>query len=163
MWSHQKYIFFQFSTTFTTPSLWKRNNNFSTYCYYFHYAMILTQKYFFVVAATLTTLWFWQKNKSFFIPTLLSLQNYHEDKILFCYCYYIHYAMITTRNRFIFIPTLPSLHNCHEKNTAVLFPSGSSVFLKDSCKVSHSGTSVEILSIFFSGSSVFWKKTYMIH
>ena len=116
------------NTTFTTPWLWKRNKDFSTYCYYFHCAMILTKKYFFAVATMLTTLWFWQKSKLFFIPTLLSLHNYHEDKILFCYCYYVHYAMITTRNKLIFIPTLPSLHNCHEKNTTVLF-------LKDSCMV----------------------------
>ena len=87
-------------------------------CYYAHYAMIMTRK-----------------NKLFFIPTLLSLCNYHEDKILFCHCYYVHHAMITIRNKLIFIPTLLSLLNCHEKNTAVLFPSGSPVFLKDSCMI----------------------------
>ena len=134
-WSQQKYIFFRCNTTFTTTWLRKINNDFSTYCYFVHYVMILTKKYFFVVATTLTTLWLWQKNKLFFIPILLSLHNYHEDKILFCYYYYVHYAMITTRNKLIFIPTVPSLHNCHEKNTAVLFSSGSSVFLKDSCMI----------------------------
>ena len=90
--------------------------NFFCCCYYAHYAMIMARK-----------------TKLFFIPTLLSLHNYHEDKTLFCCCYYFHYAMITTRNKLIFIPTLPSLHHCHEKNTAVLFPSRSSVFLKNSC------------------------------
>ena len=134
-WSQQKYIFFHLNTTFTTPWLWKRNNDFSTYCYYAHYAMFLTQKEFFAVATTLITLWLWQEKYFFFTPTPLSLHNYHEDKILFCCCYYVHCAMITTRNKLIFIPTLPPLHNGHEKNTAALFPSGSSVFLKDSCMI----------------------------
>ena len=87
-------------------------------CYYTHYAMIMTKK-----------------NKLFFIPILLSLHSYHQDKILFCYCYYVHYAMITTRNKLIFILTLPLLHNYQEKNIAVLFPSGSSVVLKDWCVI----------------------------
>ena len=135
-WSQQKYIFFHFNATFTTPWLWKRNNDFSTYRCYVHYAMILTKKYFFCCCyyahyAMIMT----RKNKLFFIPTLLSLCNYHEDKILFCHCYYVHHAMITIRNKLIFIPTLLSLLNCHEKNTAVLFPSGSPVFLKDSCMI----------------------------
>ena len=30
------------------------------------------------------------KNKLFFLPTLLSLHSYQEDKILFCYCCYVH-------------------------------------------------------------------------
>ena len=102
--------FLRITTTFTTP--W--------FC---------QKKHFFAVSTMLTTLLLWQK-KFFFIPTLLSLHNCHEDKILFSYCYYVHYAIITTRNKLIFILTLPSLHNCHEKNTVVL--SGSPVFLKDS-------------------------------
>ena len=52
--------------------------------------------------------------------SLLSLHSFHEDKILFYYCYYIHYAMITTRNKLIFIPTLLSLHICHEAKTTQL-------------------------------------------
>ena len=83
---------------------------------------------------------------------------------MFCYCYYVHYAMITRKNKLILIPTLLSLHNCHEnkttaqfsfqhyfhytivmrikllhnyheKKTAIYFPSESSVVLKESYMV----------------------------
>ena len=91
-----------------------------------------------------------KKNKLFFIPTLLSLRSYHEDKILFCCCYYVHYAMITTRNKLIFIPTLPSSHNSHEYCSIVSLKksSVSKRFMHDTV-VSPSGASVESLSIFF--------------
>ena len=90
------------------------------------------------------------KKTLFFIPTLLSLRSYHEDKILFCYCYYVHYTMITTRNKFIFIPTLPLSQNSHEYCSIVSLKksSVSKRFMHDTV-VSPPGASVESLSIFF--------------
>ena len=126
---------------------------------------------FLPIATTFTTPWFWQKNiflllllrslrydydkknKLFFIPTLLSLHSYHEDKILFCYCYYVHYAMITTRDK-----PIPFQYYLHytvvmmsQLSIVKLFLRKSSVskrFVHDTV-VSPSGTSVESHSIFF--------------
>ena len=41
---------------------------------------------------------------------------------MFCYCYYVHNATITTKNNLIFIPALPSLHNCHENEITIRLP-----------------------------------------
>ena len=81
------------------------------------------------------TSWYDENDKLFFILTLLSLHNYHGDEILLFYCYYVHYSMIATINKLIFIPTLPWSQNCHEKNTAVFFPTESSVFLKNASMI----------------------------
>ena len=99
-----------------------------------------------ITPATFTTTWWWQKNKLFFIPTLLSLHSYHDDKIWFYYCSYVHYAMISTKNKLIFIPKLPSVQSTR-----------SSVFSSTVRKLSG------VLVFFSSGSSVFLKDSYMIH
>ena len=95
-------------------------------------ATTLTKKHFFAIATT-SLRNDYDKKKVFFILALFLLHSYLVDKILFFFCYYPHYAMITTKNKPVFIPTLISLNNYHEKNTAVLFPSGSSVFLENLC------------------------------
>ena len=84
-----------FATTFTTPWLWKKNILLLLLLRSLHYD-------------------YGKKNKSIFIPTLLSLHIYLDDKILFCYCCYVHYAMIITKNKLIFISVLISLHNFHK-------------------------------------------------
>ena len=80
---------------------------------------------------------------------------------MFCYCYYVHYAMITTKNKLIFIPTLLSLHNCHENKTTtqLSWEKNSSIFsirkfsvskrfIHDTV-VSPSGTSVESYMLYY--------------
>ena len=136
-WSWQKKFFFHFSTTFTTPWSWKKNG-----CLLI--ATTLTTPWFwqkkFFFGTTLTAPWLWQKIKLFFIQTPLSLHNYHKDKIcfaiatsfttpwsrqkfiLFLFQHYFHYTIVMR---------IKLLHNYHEKKTAVFFPLGSSLVLKD--------------------------------
>ena len=54
------------------------------------------------------------KNKLIFISTLLSLHIYHKNKILFCYCYYIHFAIIMTKNNlhYTIIIKIKLIKNC---------------------------------------------------
>ena len=81
---------------------------------------------------------------------------------MFCYCYYVHYAMITTKIYFIFISTLLSLHNCHENKTTtqLSWEKNSSIFsirkfsvskrfIHDTV-VSPSGTSVESYMLYYT-------------
>ena len=141
-WSSQKYIFFRFSTTFSTPRTWKRNNDFVPIATTLTTSWFWQKKYCFVT--TLTTPWLWQKIKLFLIPTVLSLHNYHKDEIcfaidatfatpwswqkinLFSFQHYFHYTIVIR---------IKLLHNYHEKKTAVFFPSVNSVVLKDPCMI----------------------------
>ena len=136
-WSWQKFIFFHFSTTFTTPWSWKKM---------IFYLLLLRwlrhdsdkKKFFF--ATTLTAPWLWQKIKLFFIQTPLSLHNYHKDKI--CFAIATTFTMPWSRQKFILflfqhyfhytiVMRIKLLHNYHERKPATYFPSGSSVVLKD--------------------------------
>ena len=105
-----------------------------------------------------TTPWFWQK-KIFFVS--FQHYNYHENKILLCYCYYVHYAMISTRNKTYFHSnTTFNTQLSWEKYCSIASHRKFSVskrFEHDTV-VSPSETSVESLSIFSLGKFIVFKR-----
>ena len=123
---HDKKNFkFHFRTAITMPwSTW--NERSSPYCYYVHYAMVMSKKYeilfhhythyavihlkktnFNSILETISILrsllrWSWQMY-------IFTFQHYiHYTKVLPCW-YYAHYAMIVPKNKPTYIPTLLSL------------------------------------------------------
>ena len=123
-----KIYFLHFSTSFTTPWSWKRNNDFLPI------ATTLTTPWFWqkknYFATTLTAPWLWQIIILFFIPTLLSLHNYHQDKLCFAIATtftspwsrqkinlfsFQHYFLYTIVMR------IKLLYNYHEKKNCSIF------------------------------------------
>ena len=160
-WSQQKYILFHFNTTFTKPWLWKRNNDFSTYCYYVHYAMILTKKLFFCCCHYAHYAMIMTKKANYF-----SFQHYFHYAFIMKIKYYVAIAITFTTlwsqqeiNLFSFQPYLHytmSWEKCRSIVSLRKF-SVSKRFVHGTV-VSPSGISVESLSIFFFGKFNIFKR-----
>ena len=135
-WSQQKYIFFHFSTTFTTLWLWKRNNDFLP------------------IPNTFTTPWFWQKIIFLLLLLLRSLRYDYDKKTPKLswekYCSIVSLRKFSVSKRFVH-DTIVSPSVISVKSLSIFFLGKFSVFKRfvHDTLVSSSGTSVESYMLYY--------------